>query len=451
MHWLPESFVRGDGSVRRDWLAYTLALLLVDAASIATALAVAGRLRPNGVSAGEYMVAIGVLVPCWLATMFGFGLYQRTRLLSGTDEYAGVLQATAGLTVVLVLGDMLLGAGLVSRGWLLAFPPALVVVNGVFRMCARRVVYATRRRGAFRPRAIIAGVDDRSVQLAQHLTASGFQVLGFFDDFRPAGSRIGPGEWPVLCTTSQLSRAGALGADEVIVNPVAIPWDSRRAILGAQSAWRFDVRMLADREEALTGHIRVASRAGVPLYELHEVRIAGLEAAIKRGFDLAAACGLVLILGPFALARVLSRVAARQAVLDRHELLGAGGRPVRVYTLAGPGHRVISKLPAVAAVLRGDMSIVGPGGIEGSNEQVPAELRMMKPGLTSPVSAGREGFDEASAAAVQLEYVRNYSVWRDLQVLWHRFLALRQSRRDAVNSAAFWELRPYTPGVEQES
>ncbi len=451
MRWLPESFVRGDGSVRRDWLVYTIALVAIDATATTIALALAAGLRPASVSVATYASAGAALLACWLLFMHTTGLYGRTRLLSGTDEYAGVLQAVAAMMVAAVMGDVLLDAGLVSRGWLMTFPAAVVALTGVARMCARRVAYATRRRGAFRSRAIIAGVDDRSLQLAKHLTASGFDVLGFLDDFRPAGSRIGAGPWPVLGVTAELSRAGELGADEVIVNPVAIPWESRRAILGAQTAWPFDVRMLADREEALTGHIRVSSRAGVPLYALHEVRIAGLEAAVKRGFDLVASLALAVLLGPFAVWRALSRLAARERVFERHELRGAAGRPFTVYTLAGPGHRVISKLPAVAAVIRGDMSIVGPGGIEGTSDRASSELRMMKPGLTSPVPAGRQGFDDASAAAVQLEYVRNYSVWRDLQVLWHRLLALRQAPRDAVNAAAFWELRPYAPSVEHES
>jgi lipopolysaccharide/colanic/teichoic acid biosynthesis glycosyltransferase len=453
MRWLPETFVRSDGSVRKDWLAYTVCLVGVDGAAFTAALAGTAWLRPGTLSATTYTEAGAALAPFWFLALFAGGLYGRARLLSGTDEYAGVLQAAAAVTAIAVLADELLAGGLVARGWLVSFPAAVVVLAGFSRMSARHVAYTTRQLGAFRARIAIAGVNERALQLAAHLSSSGFIVMGFFDDFRPAGSRIGAAGWPVLGTTPDLTRASDLGADEVIVNAVAIPWESRRAILGAQSAPTakpFDMHMLADREEAVIGHIRVTSRAGVPLYTLQEVRLTGLEAALKRGLDLIASIALLITLGPFAVARALRRLASGQHVLERHELCGTQGRRVVAYTLAGPGHRVISKLPAVAAVIRGHMSIVGPGGIEHPDDGPPFELRMMKPGLTSPIPAGREGFDEATVAAVQLEYVRNYSVWRDLQVLWHRLLALRQGPRDAVRTTAFWELRPYRPSVEQE-
>ena len=76
---------------------------------------------------------------------------------------------------------------------------------------------------------------------------------------------------------------------------------------------------------------------------------------------------------------------------------------------------------------------------------------MMKPGLTSAVWADRGSVDAASAMAIQIEYVRSYSIWRDLQVIWHRMLAMGRTGNRAVNTAAFWEIGGYAAKrLEQE-
>jgi lipopolysaccharide/colanic/teichoic acid biosynthesis glycosyltransferase len=450
MRWLPETFIRGDRSIRRDWIAYTLALPIVDAIAAAIALAIAYR-APVGadlLSPERYIALSALVMMAWLGLLGGFGLYSRERLLGGADEFGRLFQAAAILPVALAFFDFLFGATLMSREWLISFWPSLVVFSGAGRMSARRTAHAARRWGAFRSRVIIVGVDERAVQFAQHLTATGYRVLGFFDDYRPSGWQVGegaPGEggWPVLGDAHDLSRAAELGADEVIVVPSAVSWESRRASLGSDAARRFDVRILADREDALTGHIHVSQRAGVPVYALQETRLSGFEAVIKRGFDVVVAGVLIASAGPFALRRIIACLVARRPVFERHTLLGARGKPIVVHTLCGGGNRIVSKLPAVFAVLRGHMSIVGPVGMSDDIAVTPPELWTMKPGLTSAVWGDRRSVDEASVTAIQTEYVRNYSIWSDLQVIWHRVLALGRSGKQAVNAAAFWDVYAY--------
>jgi lipopolysaccharide/colanic/teichoic acid biosynthesis glycosyltransferase len=457
MRWLPETFVRGDGSVRKDWVAYALALPCVDAAAAAGALALAYHSRAGAdfggaqLSLERYLALAAIVMAAWLGTLGAFGVYGRERLLAGTDEYARVFQAAVMLPVALAFVDFVFAWDLMSRDWLVSFWPGLVVFTGSTRMLARRAALAMRRRGAFRSRVIIVGIDDRAVQFAQHLTETGYNVLGFFDDYRSMGTLIGVGDWPVLGAAHELSHAEDLGADEVIIVPSAVSWETRRASLGPHAGRRFDVQILADREDALTGHIRVSQRAGVPVYAFHEMRLTGLEAAVKRAFDVTVACALVLCVGPCALPRIAGRIAAGRAVFERHALLGARGRRIAVCTLGGGGNRIVSKLPAVLAVLRGHLSIVGPAGMEEDAAVTPPELWMMKPGLTSAVWADHGSVDEASAIAIQIDYVRNYSIWRDLQVIWHRMLAMSRMGQPAVNTAAFWHVYTHAgKRMEQE-
>lgn len=448
MRLLPDTLRR----CREDWVAYIAALLFVDAAAAACALALAFHASPGEhLSVPLYFVLAAIVMALWLVLVTVCGLYARERLLSGIDEYARVFQAGISLPIGLVLVDFVLAWSLISRAWLLVFSASLILFAGVARMAARRIANAARRRGAFVSRVIVVGGNEQAVRFARRLRETGFEVLGFFDDYRPTGSRIGAGDWPVFGGAHEMSRARDLGADEVIIVPSALSWESRRTCLASPGRGRLRVRVLAERDDALTAGIRVSQRAGVPVYALDEMRLTGLEAGLKRTLDVAVASVLIACLTPFALPRVIVRLCAGRPVFESHTLLAAHGRTITVHTLCGAGNRAVSKLPAVMAVLRGHLSIVGPVDVDEDGRASAPELSMMKPGLTSVIWADRRTVDEASAAAIQIEYVRNYSIWRDLQVLWHRTLAIGRASHQVLGTPAFWEIRGYAAEqMEQE-
>ncbi len=452
MQWvLPNSFTRPDGSVRQDWRAYILALVLVDAAAAVGALALsyyvrfdAARdvFRPADVSLARYALLAAVVIVGWLAATRSLGLYERDQLLGATDEYARVVQASTLVLVGAVLVDFVVESNVISRGWLVLFWVSLVGTTGLARFVARRLAYASRRWGLFHSRVIIVGADERAVELARHLEGSAFEVLGFLDDYRSPGFPLGGNGWSVLGSASQLSRLNHLEVDEIVVVPSAISWESRQAVIEFTEQRRFDVRVLASREGALTAGVKMTHLAHVPVYAIEAACITGLEAAIKRFFDVAVALALPVIAGPFAARRLAARAIRRQPLLERHQIIGRDAAPITVYSLAGEGSRVVSKLPAVVNVLRGQMSIVGPLAVEeGEEAQSAAELRLVRPGLTSVVPADHKHLDRESALSIQLDYVRSYSVWRDLQVVWHRVMSAGSTSRSSNGErSVLWPL-----------
>ena len=455
MRWLlPDSYKRPDGSVRQDWRAYIVALVAVDAAAAVGALAFSYFLRfgtardafaPSSVSLERYVVLAAVVLVAWLVIVRTLQLYEREVLLADTDEYARVIHASTLVLVGVVLVDFVLESDVVSRAWLFFFWTSLASFAGLARFVARRGAYIARRWGAFRSRVVIVGADNRAIELAEHLHGTEFEVLGFLDDFRPTGASVGKNGWRVLGSATEFDRVEALNLDEVVVVPSAISWESRQPIMSLPFQRRFEVRLLATREGTLTSDVKVSHRAHVPVYAVEPAQLTGLHACIKRSFDIAGAAALLAAVGPFAAVRLAGSAARGQPLLERHRILGSADEPFTVYALTGGGNRVIAKLPAAINVLRGQMSIIGPAPVAAGQEPGSPELRLVRPGLTSVAWADEGQLDRESLLAIQLEYVRNYSVWRDLQVMWHRVLSARPgSPGRTVEGGNIWTLPDYS-------
>lgn len=82
----------------------------------------------------------------------------------------------------------------------------------------------------------------------------------------------------------------------------------------------------------------------------------------------------------------------------------------------------IDELPQFWNVLRGDMSLVGPRPeelwvVDQYNDEQRKRLAI-KPGLTGPMQvAGRGHLDMNDRLALEMEYIENYSIWRDVRIL----------------------------------
>ena len=190
-----------------------------------------------------------------------------------------------------------------------------------------------------------------------------------------------------------------------------------------------------------------------------------LQAALKRGLDVAFATVLLLILSPVFI--VIAAVLAwhlRRSPIFAHERVGRGGvtfRCLKFRTMrdaeaeeaqiahasfkAGTDTRTtrvtrwlrrtsLDELPQLINVLTGEMSIVGPRPV------VPDELRMyfgslsallltVRPGMTGLWAvSGRSNIEYPERAAIELRYVTRVSLWLDMRILAQTLFAVARAR-----------------------
>jgi exopolysaccharide biosynthesis polyprenyl glycosylphosphotransferase len=206
--------------------------------------------------------------------------------------------------------------------------------------------------------------------------------------------------------------------------------------------------------------LRLSQVADLPVLEYNTWDVPRSTAALKRGFDIVFATLALAVLSPvFAAVAIAIKLDDGGPVFFRQRRAGRGGKPftirkfrsmdvdaeqhlprfVDVNALPDPMFKLrpdpritrvgrflrrssLDEIPQLINVVRGEMSLVGPRPEEVQvAERYQAEHRFrlaVKPGVTGPMQVfgrGELSFDERMA--VEIDYVENISITRDLWLL----------------------------------
>jgi lipopolysaccharide/colanic/teichoic acid biosynthesis glycosyltransferase len=223
---------------------------------------------------------------------------------------------------------------------------------------------------------------------------------------------------------------------EIVVVPGAMAWESFQQILEQMSMDGGPrIRLSPGYYDLLSTTPRVAHRNFVPLFVVDSARLNGFDAFLKSLLDFGLASLLLLLLLPVNLILLAGRLGSG-SVYVHEDYLGIGGRPfhARLFATAPGGWLAatgLNRLPLLWAVLGGKMSLVGPRPIpleaRSQHRRWLPSLASVKPGLTGPWAVVPVAALEEEMRAA-LYYIRNWTIWLDLQVLAQTLLVTLRRR-----------------------
>ncbi|MFN2250566.1 MAG: sugar transferase, partial [Anaerolineae bacterium] len=266
------------------------------------------------------------------------------------------------------------------------------------------------------------------------------------------------------------------GAGEVVVATSAV---SRADLvdLFRRFARRSDVqlRLSSGLFEVMTTGLEVKELAYVPLINVQPVRLTGIDVALKLLLDYGVATLAVVLGSPlFAALALAVRLDSPGPILHRRRVLGLGGKEfdaykfrtmhenavelLEEYLAAHPELRAefeeheklradprvtrvgrvlrkcsLDELPQLFNVLLGQMSIVGPRMITKAEHpryrQWDMNLLTVKPGITGLWQvSGRSDVSYEERVQLDMNYIRNWTIWLDLHILLRTIPAVLRGR-----------------------
>lgn len=402
----------------------------------------------------RYAVVIPAAIPLWIGLFALNRLYDARYLLTGLQEYGKiVIGCSLGILVLIVLSFVEPNLS-VSRSWLVFSWFISIAFASATRFAIRRVVHYLRTRGRFLTRALIVGANEHAKAIARQLrpaTQSGIDVVGFLDDYLPCDTRV-LDDLLVLERPTALARvARETGAREAIVVQGAIAWESFMEIIthSISTLDGLEIKLSPGFYEIMATGVRLTQNGFVPLLALEKNRITGVDAIFKNMLDYSLSLFLLVLTSPLvALVAILVKLSSPGPVFEPYAVLGVREKPFTTWkfrtvhletgadhALGRPMYRLgLDKLPQFLSVLRGDMSLVGPRPVPTNRAQLYQEwlptLASVKPGITGPWVVSGTAVDSPEAEIrLDLYYIRNWTIWLDLQTLLQTVLRLFQGER----------------------
>ena len=425
----------------------------------------------------NYYVSVGcILVPLWLIIFVGMGLYDRHKLLGGVQEYSLIFNSTIiGMGLVISVG-FLVPRFVLARGWLLTAWPLTFILTALGRFWLRRWIYFLRRKGFYLTPAVIVGANDEGCSLARQLTqwrTSGLHIVGFIDKKIPIGTPV-LGYLKVLSSVDQFENiVEEYKIEEIILASSA--FSSRDSMLGIFQQYgvsnNVNVRLSSGFYEIITTGLTVKEFAYVPFVSINKVRLTGVELVLKFLLDYFLTVPVLLLTSPvFLLIAIAVKLDSPGPVLYRRRVMGVNGRQFDAYkfrTMYQNGDDILKDYPDLAAelnqnyklksdprvtrvgrllrktsldelpqlfnVLKGDMSLVGPriitpNEVEKYNKW-DINLLTVRPGITGLWQvSGRSDVSYEERVRLDMYYIRNWSIWVDLQLLFRTIPAVLTRR-----------------------
>lgn len=469
-----------------QWFVYKILLVLMDVFMTNLAFRSAYYVRfeanvdffdPGAVVSFEYYRTLVFLSSfLWLLIFWMNGLYAQQNLLGGTREYDKIFRSSTVGFLLIVVAGFLQPSLIIARGWLLMAWVFTWIFASVGRFLLRRLVYSLRRHGFFLTPAVIVGANQEGRWLAEQLLSwetSGLHLVGFVDKKEPVTT---PLFHNLICLGSvdqlgEIIRRYQIG--EVILASSAI--STRDYLLDIFKQYgvsdTVNIRMSSGLYEIISTGLTVNEFAYVPLVYVNKVRLTGSDHFLKLVLDYVITITGLIVISPLLLAiALLIKISSPGPILHKRRVMGINGKQfnaLKFRTMVVNGDEVLDahpalkeelarnhklkydprvtrigaflrkfsldELPQLFNVLSREMSLVGPRMISPEEmamyKQFDMNLLTVHPGITGLWQvSGRSDISYDERVRLDMYYIRNWSIWLDLQLLFQTIPAVLKGR-----------------------
>ena len=448
--------------LRRNRQMQTQLQQLLDACLFAAAFAIAYLFRANDevalmLSLGppspfeDYLWLYLIVIPIGPLLLEANGFYDHPPLSPRRQVFWPLLKASGLATIGLILVIYLFHLNL-ARPVIVVFGPASFLLVFVKEECMRLVYRNRFTQAQLRRRFLLVGSGAELARLRAELQVRPEVGLAVVGEFNLDTTRAS--EMPRLLHEHAVNG--------VIVSATHAYFDQVAAIIGACELEGVEAWLKADFFPTKISRTSFDEFRGQPVLIYRSTPEASWQSAVKQVLDVTVAAALLLVLAPvFALVALLIKRSSPGPVFFKQERAGLNGHPFTMYKfrtmvtnaeqlkqelaalneMSGPVFKIthdprvipvgrflrkfsIDEFPQFYNVLRGEMSLVGPRPLPLDEvrrfDDVAHRRRLsVKPGLTClwQVSGRNQVTDFKEWVRLDLEYIDNWSLWLDLQIL----------------------------------
>ncbi len=412
---------------------------------------------------GAQLALLAVLSFFWTVLLHALDLYSSRRMVNRMNEALAILSA-----VIIAAGALSVVGALLSfptnsgpfQQWFLS--TSLVLLFGG-RIACRAFLHAARAHGRNQRHVAIVGAGQEAQNLAHKLQArphTGFQLIGLFDD-APVLATLDD-DLPAGGTLSQLKHQLVRApVDEVLIAlPMASHYEEIMDMLAYCERVGVSVRVINEFVNHACRDVSLEFIDDTACLQFSSENNWGWQGKAKTLMDWVLATAALVALAPllitvailikldspgpvfftqvragknkrrFKLFKFRTMVKEAEALQEALEAHNEAGGPVfkirndpRVTKLGAFLRRYsIDELPQLINVVLGDMSLVGPRplplrDVERFDQDWYSRRFSVRPGLTcSWVMAGRSELEFDDWVQLDLDYIDNWSLGRDLSI-----------------------------------
>ncbi len=405
----------------------------------------------------------------WHVLFNVFGLYGSRRLNNRWDEIWDIARATTLGTAVIAAFGLMFHIWVVNRSFLVIFWVMTTMLVILTRTIIRESLAYARRHGKNLRNMLVIGTNPRALELVeriQHKPELGYRILGFADE-----DWIGLEEFKKqgLPLVSDLDALPAYVRRNVVDEVVlALPIRSFHTfasrIAAACEQQGIIVRFLPNIFDLKESRHRTDELDGDPLIS-HDTTITDFWGLmVKRAIDIVVSLTAIILLSPvMLLTALLVKLTSTGPIFFVQKRLGLNKRMFNIYkfrtmvvdaearlkdlehlneangavfkikkdprvTLIGAFLRKtsIDELPQLFNVLKGEMSLVGPRPLQVRDYELfetfcgdwQRKRFSVRPGITCLWQIkGRSSTTFEKWMELDLQYIRTWSLWLDLEIL----------------------------------